>query len=665
MCSACLTPVYPMEKMVANKLILHSNCFCCKHCRKKLSLTNYSSLYGEFYCISHYQQLFKRKGNYDEGFGHTQHKNRWLQKNQETDEPDAKSTPKETKTKRSTWLHKNKEIDEPDAKSTPKVTKTKLSTWLQENKGPDEPDAKSIPKMTNTKLNISDSSREAPADAMKSTAGEPGYKSGAEVKGKLKMSWPPEKKSTGVNLTERTSASALKSKISEIGNTAAVTRSFSEYGKTDRLNHKGEIRVKGVKEQSQSAGFLSAEKLPTKKLTSEISREHRESEIYLEIPEYKHQEDTTNKSNHENVKVESSPEILQTEITTLNEGTVGGSLDTQTFSSTQDIMTQQEPAENPDVPSRNSVNTCKSENPSPAEHVTAEEGVSLEKNENQLEKTDTTSDQENSGHQKKPLARTNSLKGSANQADKTKAKLGSWSKGKSPLSKLFTSSGKDKTNKAEPKDVKKPEAKTSSGLLGRLFQTSSEKVEDVTKSAAQDERSNKTPADDKNTGKEKDTKAMQKDKDVSKISSPDVQTNTEEKSQPSEPSTLESNCRSTESSTLSQIPASKPDDDPTAPAQNDINPTDGKASDLQSSEATDVSLHDPGTMILEQQGEEPSSAVQAVDTVHEESIIQMNTDDSTQKLLNAPDEGGRQLDSEAFFDLHHERPQDSSIANIS
>uniref|UniRef100_A0A3B4GJ60 LIM domain containing 2 n=1 Tax=Pundamilia nyererei TaxID=303518 RepID=A0A3B4GJ60_9CICH len=63
-----------MEKMVANKLILHYNCFCCKHCKKKLSTHNYSSLYGEFYCISHYNQLFKRKGNYDEGFGHKQHK---------------------------------------------------------------------------------------------------------------------------------------------------------------------------------------------------------------------------------------------------------------------------------------------------------------------------------------------------------------------------------------------------------------------------------------------------------------------------------------------------------------------------------------------------------------------------------------------------------------
>ncbi|XP_030630551.1 LIM domain and actin-binding protein 1-like [Chanos chanos] len=83
MCSACLTPVYPMEKMVADKLILHHGCFCCKHCKKKLSLHNYSALYGEFYCMPHYQQLFKRKGNYDEGFGHKQHKDHWVQKTEE------------------------------------------------------------------------------------------------------------------------------------------------------------------------------------------------------------------------------------------------------------------------------------------------------------------------------------------------------------------------------------------------------------------------------------------------------------------------------------------------------------------------------------------------------------------------------------------------------
>ncbi|XP_022600111.1 uncharacterized protein LOC111221066 isoform X1 [Seriola dumerili] len=81
MCSACLKPVYPMEKITADKYIFHKNCFCCKHCKKKLSMHNYAPLHGEFYCIFHYQQLFRRKGNYDEGFGHAQHKNQWLLRN--------------------------------------------------------------------------------------------------------------------------------------------------------------------------------------------------------------------------------------------------------------------------------------------------------------------------------------------------------------------------------------------------------------------------------------------------------------------------------------------------------------------------------------------------------------------------------------------------------
>ncbi|XP_056104825.1 LIM domain-containing protein isoform X5 [Rhinichthys klamathensis goyatoka] len=80
-CSACLKPVYPMERMAADKFIFHKTCFCCKHCKKKLSHQSYAPLYGEFYCVFHYQQLFRRKGNYDEGFGRQQHKDRWLQRN--------------------------------------------------------------------------------------------------------------------------------------------------------------------------------------------------------------------------------------------------------------------------------------------------------------------------------------------------------------------------------------------------------------------------------------------------------------------------------------------------------------------------------------------------------------------------------------------------------
>uniref|UniRef100_A0A665UE51 LIM zinc-binding domain-containing protein n=1 Tax=Echeneis naucrates TaxID=173247 RepID=A0A665UE51_ECHNA len=69
-CSACLKPVYPMEKITADKYIFHKTCFRCKQCKTKLSMYNYTPLHGEFYCIFHYKQLFKRKGNYDEGFGH-------------------------------------------------------------------------------------------------------------------------------------------------------------------------------------------------------------------------------------------------------------------------------------------------------------------------------------------------------------------------------------------------------------------------------------------------------------------------------------------------------------------------------------------------------------------------------------------------------------------
>lgn len=76
-CSACLKPVYPMERVNTGKHIYHKTCFCCKHCKKKLSMLNYASLYGVLYCTFHYQQLFRTKGNYDEGFGFTQHKDRW------------------------------------------------------------------------------------------------------------------------------------------------------------------------------------------------------------------------------------------------------------------------------------------------------------------------------------------------------------------------------------------------------------------------------------------------------------------------------------------------------------------------------------------------------------------------------------------------------------
>uniref|UniRef100_A0A672TCQ6 LIM zinc-binding domain-containing protein n=1 Tax=Sinocyclocheilus grahami TaxID=75366 RepID=A0A672TCQ6_SINGR len=83
-CASCEKTVYPMERLVANNLIFHNTCFCCKHCNTKLSLGSYAALQGEFYCKPHFQQLFKSKGNYDEGFGRKQHKELWASKDEES-----------------------------------------------------------------------------------------------------------------------------------------------------------------------------------------------------------------------------------------------------------------------------------------------------------------------------------------------------------------------------------------------------------------------------------------------------------------------------------------------------------------------------------------------------------------------------------------------------
>nr|XP_058909926.1 xin actin-binding repeat-containing protein 2 isoform X3 [Kogia breviceps] len=81
-CILCQKTVYPMECLVADRQSFHKSCFRCHHCNSKLSLGNYASLHGQIYCKPHFKQLFKSKGNYDEGFGHKQHKDRWNCKNQ-------------------------------------------------------------------------------------------------------------------------------------------------------------------------------------------------------------------------------------------------------------------------------------------------------------------------------------------------------------------------------------------------------------------------------------------------------------------------------------------------------------------------------------------------------------------------------------------------------
>lgn len=52
------------------------------------SLGTYASLHGSIYCKPHFNQLFKSKGNYDEGFGHKPHKELWVSKPENEESPE-------------------------------------------------------------------------------------------------------------------------------------------------------------------------------------------------------------------------------------------------------------------------------------------------------------------------------------------------------------------------------------------------------------------------------------------------------------------------------------------------------------------------------------------------------------------------------------------------
>lgn len=91
-----------MESLIVDKLNYHKSCFRCEHCGGKLSLGNYASLHGRIYCKPHFKQLFKSKGNYNEGFGQKPHKELWTSKNQQNLADDKTQIKSPTPTKKAT-----------------------------------------------------------------------------------------------------------------------------------------------------------------------------------------------------------------------------------------------------------------------------------------------------------------------------------------------------------------------------------------------------------------------------------------------------------------------------------------------------------------------------------------------------------------------------------
>lgn len=660
--------------------------------------------------MSHYQQLFKSRGNNGDGFGHMQRKERWLQK---------------------------------------------------QNKGSDEPDAASLSKLTKSYLNRAAAPRASPADRAVTKSSERGCDGGADVRGKLKIRWPPETKSAVVspvqqtymqkNITDNDKASTYRKSFSD-NNQLKINRSLALKDNVKKLSNPF---VTGVKEPPQTSRYKSVERslpevvsptspqakrgsikesiatkiqnfsvlaqeggravtiqrpeqknitppsktskltpnrveadqnktkksvrfdcyqsvdgsqreprsLPLRKTAEECStqcldhtkqskarqpqdwrgvsgknnsdhlssdsRKQSDSKAHYETPNKGHLE-RPNVWNQESAATEGSgQDIPQNDITVLNGGVdkIEESLNTlgpsETTHSTKDVMQHQEPSEIPPAISNDFVSSSDSDKhhaqQSSAQQMNKEE-TGFERDKNLCVKKDPAQDQDNSVSQPKPLTRTNS-QGSVKQAEKTRAKLGSWSNRKSPLSKLFTSGGNEKTNKTEPKDTKKPEPKPGGGLLGRLFQSSTERAEETVKLPVQDERDEEvnahkkkaeetekaaevlklTERDERNEGanvnegkaeqiEEVVTTEMQKDGNISQVAQPPQERDCGENTEGQLPYTVDFDANEAVSVSAEHGELLSSAGETPAAEQTDPHPADNPETNLQSSQLTGLSV---------------------------------------------------------------------------
>ena len=85
-CPVCDKSVYLAEEVKAEGKSYHKSCFRCTTCTKIVKTTTFASYQGSVYCKNCFMKNFREKGNYDEGFGHTQHKSKWVKGATEADE---------------------------------------------------------------------------------------------------------------------------------------------------------------------------------------------------------------------------------------------------------------------------------------------------------------------------------------------------------------------------------------------------------------------------------------------------------------------------------------------------------------------------------------------------------------------------------------------------
>lgn len=141
---------------------------------------NYASLHNNIYCKPHFCQLFKAKGNYDEGFGHRPHKELWESKG-ESGEPTA---PPKIQS-----LVKHSELTSPTVEDSP-LAKVNVLTATMEALGQGTPERSDRPPETH-RLKISWPPRSELEDTATRYGAETASDGGSTCK-PIRPKWPPE-----------------------------------------------------------------------------------------------------------------------------------------------------------------------------------------------------------------------------------------------------------------------------------------------------------------------------------------------------------------------------------------------------------------------------------------------------------------------------------------
>ena len=142
-CPVCQKMAYPVESIKIEGVVMHKTCFKCSVCKRTLNGSNFAKNHGIYYCKVHFQQMFREKGNYDEGFGQKKHSADWGKKEEpKKEEPVKKVEPvkkEEPKPVEQPKKEEPKKVEEPVKKEEPKPVEQPKEEPKKEEPPKEEP----------------------------------------------------------------------------------------------------------------------------------------------------------------------------------------------------------------------------------------------------------------------------------------------------------------------------------------------------------------------------------------------------------------------------------------------------------------------------------------------------------------------------------------------